>query len=723
MSEAEVTGGAVSPRVVHVVSKTHCDLGFTDLAADVVRHYCDDFFPRALATADELRESGQPARLVWTTGALVLAWALRQGSPDQRAAVAAGVARGDLAWHALPATTHTELMDADLCRSGLGISAELDQRFSPPGHRTSAAKLTDVPGHTRGLVPLLAEAGVTFLHVGVNPAWPVPDVPTVFRWQAPDGSEVVVAYQAGGYGGTVVVPGCDEVLTFLHADDNLGPPSAEEVIANHVAVQARFPGAEVRASTLDAWARVLAASGAASALPVVTAEIGDPWLFGAAGDPAKVAAYRELLRARLLVRERLEADGEAPGPDLVDADRSLLLVAEHTWGLDQKTWLPDTEHWDRAGLAQLRRTPAGARFEASWAEQREYVDRAARLLAGRLPVGTGDDLDPDEPVGGVVHHLRGIDAAVLAGPPGPPDQYRPLAPGETVEGGAWTLSIDPVHGGLVGLVEQASGRVLADGDHPLGVVSYQSFDADDYERFYAGLTPAAADEWWARWDNTKPGIDAVPVARSGRWTPTTTRSWYRAASSTSAGAGDGDAAGDADGGVHEVVVQARFDAALHEDLGAPAPVWIRWCWADRPGPGAPTTLTATVGWPDKPANRLPEALWCSFVPRVDEPERWEIDKLGQWVSPLDVVRRGGRSLHGVGDGGLVYQGSGGALVLHTVDAPLVAPGRPNLLDADPPLPDLAGGWHVLLAANCWGTNFPMWIEGPARFRFTVTLPG
>ena len=90
------------------------------------------------------------------------------------------------------------------------------------------------------------------------------------------------------------------------------------------------------------------------------------------------------------------------------------------------------------------------------------------------------------------------------------------------------------------------------------------------------------------------------------------------------------------------------------------------------------------------------------------------------MSPLDVVRRGGRSLHAVGDGGLTYRGADGPLHLRTPDAPLVAPGRPNLLDADPPVPDLAGGWHVLLADNCWGTNFPMWIEGPARYRVTLS---
>ena len=118
------------------------------------------------------------------------------------------------------------------------------------------------------------------------------------------------------------------------------------------------------------------------------------------------------------------------------------------------------------------------------------------------------------------------------------------------------------------------------------------------------------------------------------------------------------------------------------------------------------------------ANRLPEALWCSFEPVVAEPDRWRLDKLGQLVSPLDVVRRGGRGLHAVGEG-MAYDGPDGSLRIATRDAPFVAPGAPRLLDADPPVPDLAGGLHVLLHDNCWGTNFPMWWEGPARFAFTI----
>ena len=76
--------------------------------------------------------------------------------PARLTNVDAAVRAGDLAWHALPLTTHTELLDAQLFRAGLGIGRELDRRFD---RTTTAAKMTDVPGHTRSMVPLLAEAG------------------------------------------------------------------------------------------------------------------------------------------------------------------------------------------------------------------------------------------------------------------------------------------------------------------------------------------------------------------------------------------------------------------------------------------------------------------------------------------------------------------------------------------------------------------------------------
>ncbi|MCC5951134.1 MAG: hypothetical protein JJU45_03460, partial [Acidimicrobiia bacterium] len=121
-------------------------------------------------------------------------------------------------------------------------------------------------------------------------------------------------------------------------------------------------------------------------------------------------------------------------------------------------------------------------------------------------------------------------------------------------------------------------------------------------------------------------------------------------------------------------------------------------------------------WFDKAATRYPEALWGSFSPRVGDPRRWRLDVLGAPLDPANVVRAGGRHLHAVGRGAQHVDADGHTLVLETLDAALVAPGRPALLDLDDePLP-LDDGLHLCLANNVWGTNFPMWCDDDARFR-------
>ena len=329
---------------VHVVFKTHLDVGFTDLAETVVRRYHDDYIPRAIVLARGLRRSAGSLRFVWTTGSWLIADHLERADASGRRALEEAIAAGDIAWHALPFNTHTELLDTSLAEAGLGIAAGLDRRF---GRRTIAAKLTDVPGHTVGLVPVLAKAGVRFLHVGVNPCSAVPELPPSFRWRAPDRSEVVVAY-SGEYGGTVVTPDGGAELHIAHSVDNSGPPSADEVHATFSRLQREHPDAVVHASTLDAFAEELLAQ--AEELPVIESEIGDTWIHGVGSDPGKVAAFRSLMRRR---RAWLD-EGRAEAVDLAAADRRLLLVAEHTWGLDEKTHLGDYVNYSRPDFEAAR---------------------------------------------------------------------------------------------------------------------------------------------------------------------------------------------------------------------------------------------------------------------------------------------------------------------------------------------------------------------------------
>ncbi len=100
------------------------------------------------------------------------------------------------------------------------------------------------------------------------------------------------------------------------------------------------------------------------------------------------------------------------------------------------------------------------------------------------------------------------------------------------------------------------------------------------------------------------------------------------------------------------------------------------------------------------------------------PQNWRLHKLGRWVSPLEVVAGGNRNLHGI-DTGAHYHGPEGTLAIDSLDAALLAPGRPRLLEFDQSPPNLAGGLHLNLYNNIWGTNFPMWYDQDATFRFTL----
>ena len=181
--QASATSPAPDPSVkrVLVMFKCHFDAGFIDTQAAVVHRYFDQYFPQAIDLASQLRQSGSQ-RYVWTTGSWLLYEYLEQAAPEQRTRMEKAIAMGDIAWHALPFSWQTEMLDESMISGSIGLSKTLDQRF---GHTTTGSKMTDVPGHTRGLIAPLAAQGVKFLDIGVNDASTPADVPPLFLWKAP----------------------------------------------------------------------------------------------------------------------------------------------------------------------------------------------------------------------------------------------------------------------------------------------------------------------------------------------------------------------------------------------------------------------------------------------------------------------------------------------------------------------------------------------------------
>jgi len=334
-------------RKVLLVFKTHLDIGFTDYAVDIREKYLNEYLPAAIRVARENADSDH--RFVWTTGSWLIHEALKQDDGTLDAAIRDGL----IAWHALPFTTHTEYMNPALFSAGLDISADLDARY---GKKTIAAKMTDVPGHTMGIVPLLADRGVELLHIGVNPATPVPDVPEIFRWKC--GEKSIAVIYSGDYGEPCEIG--DVALVFGFTGDNHGPQGGEQLQGIYRSIKEKYPNAVIQAATLDDAAAVLRGMD----LPVVEREIGDSWIHGIGTDPTKTRAYREILR-------RCDSFADT------DLCSNLLMVPEHTWGMDLKTHFHNDTNWLHNEIETCSERKI---IEKSWTEQRAYVYSAAKQL-------------------------------------------------------------------------------------------------------------------------------------------------------------------------------------------------------------------------------------------------------------------------------------------------------------------------------------------------------
>jgi len=644
-------------KTIHLVFKTHLDIGFTDHAEKVRRQYHERFIPQAIDTATHFwhEDATRPA-FIWTTGAWLI---LDHLETQPRAAVRRleeAIERGLVRWHALPFTTHTELMSPALVRAGLSMSQALDRRF---GRKTIAAKMTDVPGHTRGLVPLLAEAGVRFLHLGVNAASRVPDVPDVFRWQGPDGAEVLVMYQKS-YGATHVPKGFDDGLAFAHTNDNIGPQSVGQTAEAYRDMRHDFPQADIRAATLDDYANILWPRRAE--FPVVDHEIGDSWIHGAASDPQKLGKFLALQR----LYDSFAA--EELTPPRLDFGRKLALVPEHTWGVDIKSFLRDESVWDRAALEEARRTDFRFAYtEASWAEQRAYLDKAVAAL------GPADRKRARQSMA-----TTRVPAAAKAPAAAPVERYR-------VAG--WSVSLNRETGDIAAIAAP-DGTVIAGRNGTLLGFRYETYSANETARFRQSYVTQQFD--WALRDFDKPGLEHAD-ARAAEWAPRPvgTRASRRS-----------------------LAFELTLPEPARDNFGGPGTIELRLTPVDA------VRIDLALVLRNKPANRMPEAGFLTLTPAAAE--AWDFRKLGLWQPGDRIVRNGGGALQAVFAVRTLLPG-GRTLLVEPLDTPLVGPAAEYFMRYDPAPPDLSQGLRFNLFNNKWGTNFAMWWEGDLLARFAITL--
>lgn len=662
---------AASPEMgvkrVLAIFKCHLDVGFTNTQSAVVQRYFNQYFPQAIQIASELRQDGQH-RYVWTTGSWLLYEYLEQASSQDRKRMEQAISAGDIAWHALPFSWQTELMDPSMIFGSLALSRSLDQRF---GVKTTGAKMTDVPGHTRGLVGPLAAHGITFLDIGVNGASRPAEVPPLFIWQDQRGASIVVMYHHG-YGSVTSVPGSDLAIAVTVRGDNSGPHTQEEIADIYSNLNLRFPNAQIVPTSLTEIANAVVPF--RGNLPTVTQEIGDTWIYGISSDPLKIARYREVARLRRdwLAQGRLHLGDETD----IALLRRLLLEAEHTWGTDTKRWI-DFDHYKPKNLAEVLPTDNYKVIKFSWEEKRQDLFDGIAALPAQLCVEAQlaiRNLRATEPVSKGIPHSAESEI-------------------ETVH---YLLSIDPVTGAIRRLRNKASGREWASHDNPLALFSYQTLSQQDYARFFSNYIISTAD--WAKKDFGKPNIE-----NSGA----ESRSWQPTLSSLHV---------ESDPQGHHVLAQLeiRDSEALQSGRASfPEKMYLELVL-----PTDAPVINMNFYWFRKAATRLPEALWLTFNPIVSISQGWRLDKLGEEISPFDVVACGNRQMHAVSKG-FSYEESKHSFAVEPLDSPLVALGDKSPLSFSRSQPDLSRGIHCSLFNNAWGTNYVQWFGEDMRFRFIL----
>ena len=655
---------------VLLVTKCHLDVGFTLTQAKVMREYFDVYFPAAIQRASMLRAMGTD-HYTWTTGSWLLYEYLEQANPEQRRAMENAIAAGDIAWHGLPFSWQTEMVDRSMIEGALSFSRSLDQRF---GRETIGAKMTDVPGHSRGIVTPLSDGGIRFLDIGVNAASTPPQVPDVFLWKEPMGKSLAVMYHRHDYGSVLEVPGSGIAVDVEVRGDNSGPHSMKEIGEIYAKLRNQFPGARIQAATLSDVAA--AVDRVRNSLPVVTSEIGDTWIYGCASDPVKVSRYRSVTR----MRKNWLADAKFTVGDLTDRNllRHLLLAAEHTWGTDTKSYLDD-DHYQPAILQRVLDKPGYVVMEESWKEKRSDIDRGVSSLPEDLQQQAARDMNALLPV---VPDTGSLSTHNIDSP---------------VETRHFTIQFDLATGAIVRLRSQKTGIEWASAENPLALLTYQTLAQPEYTAFMRRYITVDTD--WAPKDFGKPGIDKFG-ATAREWHPQVLRCLSGRSYSED-----------------RVVLELAFQDAAAEATGNIA--WPKHIFMELRFPVETPELHLSIVCLGKVQNRMPEALWLSFRPNHLLPASWQVEKVGQMVAATDVVQGGGRAMHAVNERVSCSTTGKERFELKTLDAPVIGFGDRSPLNFSKQMPDFATGAHVSLFNNCWGTNYPQWNGGDWLYRFQL----
>jgi alpha-mannosidase len=352
---------------LYFLPHSHNDIGYTHVQTDVEKRQWG-FLETVIEAARKSADNPPGSRFKWNVEVM---WAvdgyLRQASPEKQKIFMDAVKAGWVELDALYGNQLTGLCRPEELMRLVESGVEISRRCGVP---LESAMISDVPGYTWGIVPVLADAGVKYFSIGPNPgdrigatlaAWG--DKP--FYWVSPSGDRKILCWVAGmGYGwfhgANLQKMGERPILDYVkHLDEtgypydlvqvrystggDNGPP--DPTMSDFIKQwNAQYVSPRLAISTVSEMCRDFEKQ-YGDKIPTVSGDFTPYWEDGAASTARETAINRESAE-RLVQAEALFAmlrPDKYPVDEFYTAWRNVILYDEHTWGAYNSISEPDAQ--------------------------------------------------------------------------------------------------------------------------------------------------------------------------------------------------------------------------------------------------------------------------------------------------------------------------------------------------------------------------------------------
>ncbi|HOX39234.1 MAG TPA: polysaccharide lyase family protein [Candidatus Brocadiia bacterium] len=346
--------------VIYVLPHSHVDIGYTQVQTKVESDHWR-FYEESIAAAKKTAGYPPDARFKWNAEVL---WAtdsyLKQATPEKRQEFLDAVKSGTIGLDALYGNELTALCRPEELVRLLDFSNRLSGESGLP---IESAMISDVPGYTWGIVPVLAQSGVKYMSIGPNggdrigytlSAWA--DRP--FYWVSPCGKYRILCWipTRGYWRALLQGPKMFDYLAQLEKSqypydyvqirhclgDNAGPAVDLSDFVKDWNAKYAYPHFVI-ATTAQMFRDFEKKYG--DTIPSVSGDFTPYWEDGAASSALETAMNRESAE-RLVQAEALWAmlqPGSYPDADFYQAWRNAVLYDEHTWGAHNSISEPDSD--------------------------------------------------------------------------------------------------------------------------------------------------------------------------------------------------------------------------------------------------------------------------------------------------------------------------------------------------------------------------------------------